>query len=102
MEGMHGTSHSYTSESDKSRRGITKELFYESGDDPIKSRQFREDCRKKGVKVINIQALTNSFVYAIKKFNDYLDGNPRKANLVYKRADKFFGISGDYSNIPRG
>jgi hypothetical protein len=88
-----GLLHKYSSESEKSRSGKRKEIFYEFGDNPATSKEFRAKCIKAGTKVIDISKLMTAFIRSVQRFNIYLGKNPRRAEVVYNRADKLFGIS---------
>jgi len=98
-----GTVHSYTSESRASRERRSKEIFYEFyvGEQPSGSKKFRRDKEDQCI-VINIPKLYEALIISIQRFNKHLEDDPQMADMVYKRADKFFGICKAYSDFPEG
>jgi hypothetical protein len=82
--------HTYTAESHSSRRGSAKVIYYAWGDG--NSNELQQVINKMGYQgvAIHIKELFDAFVNGVKLFKNDLSNSIEKAQLVYKRADKFF------------
>jgi hypothetical protein len=86
--------HSYTSESPLSASGQAKKLFYCYGSAKRDRLQDTVDRSSQGGKatVVCMDDLVKAFVVALWRYNEALLHSPTLSALVYRRADKFFGL----------
>jgi hypothetical protein len=86
--------HSYTYESDLSKKGEAKPLFYVCGN--LKAADFQKIVDKANLPVdavvIRIEDLIVALNTAIQNYDKKLSRSPKLSKLVYDRANKFFGI----------
>lgn len=86
-----GIVHSFTAESRKVRKGKAKRILYAWG--KARAENFQELIDFSGNSstiTLHINKLYEAFLMAISRFNEDLRNNPKKAKIVYERADKFF------------
>ncbi len=87
--------HSYTAESRLTREGDAKQIFYAWGVGRAEDLQGLIDyVGTHSAVAVHIEHLFDAFRLGVERFKEALSNDPDQANLVYKRADKFF------SNIP--
>jgi len=82
--------HTYTAESRSSRSGSAKEIYYAWGDRSTDELQQTINDKRYQVIAVHIKELFDSLVNGVELFQKELSNNSKKAQLVYKRADKFF------------
>ena len=82
--------HTYTAESHSSQRGNAKVIYYAWGD--RSSNELQQIINEMGYRGIamHIKELFDAFVNGVELFRKDLSNNTEKAQLVYKRTNKFF------------
>ena len=92
-----GLLHAYTSESRASRAGEAKQIFYAWGTaaDGVLQQRLQRVGLDSIATGIHIDTLFDAYQTAIHRFMDTLAQDNKKAQLAYRRADKFF------TNIPK-
>jgi len=86
-----GLIHSYIAESRRSRRGEAKMIFYAWGTGRAEELQRALDHSDIPPAVaVRVEDLFDAFCAGIERFKQSLTDDPKRANLVYQRAGKFF------------
>ncbi len=83
--------HTYTSESDLSKDGKARKIFYACGPtDGDKLQQYINISSESGKTIVlHVDTLNNAFKNAFKYFNRALNKNQSLSKLVSKRSDKY-------------
>ena len=83
--------HSYTAESRLSRKGKARPIFYAWGTSRVKDlQQLINYVGTYPALAVHVNELFSAFQVGVQRFRQTLSNDPAQANLVYKRAGKFF------------
>jgi hypothetical protein len=86
-----GLIHSYIAESRRSRRGQAKMIFYAWGTACAEDLQTAiSHSNIPPAVAVRVENLFDAFCTGVERFKQSLTDDPKRANLVYQRAGKFF------------